>query len=545
MDENATVEYFDVVVVGGTPAGLTAALAAARRGCRVVVLERTHVPGGLPANGLGATDLQTRGATGGLFLRFVERLHQHYRETYGEHSEQARVCSEGYHFEPSVAAAIWQEFLAAEPLITVRTERQFDAFPRHVERTGARLTAITVTVRPTGASECYTAGVFIDATYEGDLAGAAGASYRLGRESFAEYREPCAGVIYKPWNGEPDAASTGAGDDRIQAYNYRLCLTREPKNRLPFVRPEHYDRREYLSVIEDLFQNRRAGAVGREFEPAGIGFLTNIVLLPNGKTDANNQHLAFLSTDLPEENQAWPTADWAWRDDFAARLRSYIEGLFWFASQDAGVPAAFREQVAAWGWAADEYTDNGGFPRQVYVREGRRLDGRHRFTAHDALPLGVGRRPPVHADSVTASHYALDSHAIRKREPGRCHLEGFFSWMTAPYTVPYGVMVPEQIDGLLVPVAASSTHVGFSTLRMEPCWMALGEAAGEAAALARETAREVRAVDVTALQERLLAEGGILIYTPGEELTTPAGQARQKARLAGGFYQGQELAPAL
>ena len=306
-------------------------------------------------------------------------------------------------------------------------------------------------------------------------------------------------------------------------------------NRVPFARPERYDRAEYVSLLGDLDANRRTGRVTHEFEPDGIGFLTNIVLLPNGKTDANNQHLAFLSTDLPEENQPWPTADAAWREGYADRLRSYIEGLFWFASQDAAVPGRFREQVAAWGWAADEYADNGCFPRQVYVREGRRIVGLHDFTAHDALPIAPGGRPPVYADSIAASHYALDSHAIRKREPDRPHLEGFFSFPSRPYTIPYGVIVPQRVDGLLVPVAVSGTHVGFSTLRMEPCWMALGEAAGEAAALALETDRAPRHVDVTELQRRLLAAGAILAWRPDLPADPTASASLQRSVLDSGL----------
>src|SRR5690606_32501577 len=135
---------------------------------------------------------------------------------------------------------------------------------------------------------------------------------------------------------------------------------------------------------------------------AGIGRLTNMVILPNRKTDANNQHLAFISTDLPEENQDWPTADWAWRDRFAQRLRDYICGLIWFAQHDERLPADFRTACLRWGFAKDEYVDNGNFPRQVYVREGRRIEGDHLFTAHDALPVAPGARPPIHGDSITA-----------------------------------------------------------------------------------------------------------------------------------------------
>ncbi len=178
-------------------------------------------------------------------------------------------------------------------------------------------------------------------------------------------------------------------------------------------------------------------------------------------------------------------------------------------SRGARRPAA---RCREWGLPKDEYADNGHFPRQVYVREGRRIEGEYLFTAHDALPLGEGARPPIHATSITASHYALDSHAVRKRELDRVHLDGFFSYPTRPYTVPYGVIVPKKVDGLLAPVPVSGTHVGFSTLRMEPCWMALGEAAGEAASLAIHQRKPPRAIDVAALQRRLLRHKAVLIH---------------------------------
>jgi hypothetical protein len=291
-----------------------------------------------------------------------------------------------------------------------------------------------------------------------------------------------------------------------------LCLTDRPDNRVEIPCPPGYDRTEYASLVEDIRHNRLAGVARNEKELDGIGRIVNMVTLPNGKTDANNQHLAFLSTDLPEENYPWPTADWAWRDRFAQRLRNYTLGLLYFAQNDPELPEEFRARCRRWGLARDEYADNGHFPRQVYVREGRRVEGLHLFTAHDALPTVPGGRPPVYPDSITASHYALDSHAHHKREPGRVHLDGFLSHRTEPYTVPYGVIVPKAITNLLNPVPVSGTHIGFSTLRMEPCWMALGQAAGIAAHLAIEANTPVANIDTAQLQRHLLAGGAVLIH---------------------------------
>jgi hypothetical protein len=183
--------------------------------------------------------------------------------------------------------------------------------------------------------------------------------------------------------------------------------------------------------------------------------------------------------------------------------------------------------------AKDEYTDNGNFPRQVYVREGRRIMGEYLFTAHDALPVTPGGRPPVHGDSVTAASYNLDSHAVRKREKDRVNLDGIFSWPAAPYTVPYRVIVPRDVDGLLVPVAASSTHIGYSTLRMEPCWMALGQAAGVAASQAIAYQQSLRTLDVRLVQEQLLKDKAILLNVRDMEPSHPLFAAVQALGLKG------------
>ncbi len=520
-----TPRSFDVVIVGATPGGIMAAIATARDGHSAVVLDRNRHIGGLPANGLGATDIHTRGATAGLFLEFVGQVRRHYVRQYGANSQHVKDCSDGYRFEPHLAERVFEQMLAEHPSrITVLRRRQFDSAVGNVTLTDGKLVEIRVTDRDTGRIERYSGKVFIDATYEGDLAAAAGAPFRLGREGADEFDEPMAGRIYKHWGGPVGLGSTGAADEAVQAYNYRLCLTRNPENLAPVPKPENYHREEYASLAEDVRLGRTTrvdNTFGGEMDFAGIGRVTNMVLLPAGKTDANNQHAAFISTDLPEENWPWPTASWQWRDRYAKRLRDYTLGLLWFAQHDEQLPEEFRRRCLAWGLAKDEYTDNGHFPRQIYVREGRRITGDYLFTAHDALPVAARSRPPIHATSITASHYALDSHAVRKREPGRVHLDGFFSHGTRPYTVPYGVMLPKRVEGLLTPVPVSGTHVGFSTLRMEPCWMALGQAAGVAACVSIEDGVSPRQANVSRIQRRLLDQGAVLIYfqdaKPGDD----------------------------
>jgi len=506
---------YDVVIVGGTPAGITAALAAAQLGKSVLLLERTAHVGGLPANGLGATDIGTRGATGGLFKSFVDRVHRHYVESYGADSQQVADCSQGYHFEPSVGEQVLLGMLAEAPGIEVRTRVQFEAAPFNVKVEGKSLRSARVLDPSQGTEEWISGKVFVDATYEGDLAAAAGVRYRLGREGETAYGEPMAGHVFQNWGGPRRPESTGLGDNAIQAYNYRLPLTRDASRRVPIEQPASYRREEYVSIIEDLRLNRDAGHPGSkrgEIDWDGIGRITNMVVLPNGKTDANNQHAALLSTDLPEENWPWPTANWAWRDQFAVRLREYILGLIWFCQNDPELPEEFRTRCSEYGLCRDEYEDNGNFPRQVYVREGRRIEGEQLFSAHDALPKEGCVRPPIHLNSVTASHYALDSHACYKRQGDFTALEGFFSYGSVPYTVPWGAILPKNVDGLIVPVAASCTHIGFSTLRMEPCWMALGEAAGVAAARALEEGVRVRDAGIVAIQDELVRRGAVLFY---------------------------------
>lgn len=535
MDTSSSPTHH-LVVVGATPAGITAAIAAARLGSRVTILERSGHVGGLPANGLGATDIGTRGLAGGLFRSFVERVRAHYVATCGAGSAQAADCSDGFHFEPAVAERVLLAMLAEHPEITVRLGRQFDARPGRIERAGGRIRAIRVTDLAGGGDELHAGDGFVDATYEGDLAAAAGVPWTCRREGADELHEPLAGRVFKAWGVDGAApGSTGAGDDALQAYNYRLCLTDRPDNRIEIACPPDYDRSEYAALAEDIRLGHWPGVFGGEAEWDGIGRVVNIVRLPNGKTDANNQHLAFISTDLPEENRPWPSADWAWRDRFAARLRDYTLGLLWFIQHDPEVPAAVRANACRWGLADDEYRDNGGFPRQVYVREGRRIDGEARFTAHDALPVAPGARPPVHPDAITASHYPIDSHAVRKREPGMAHLDGFVSHPTEPYTVPYGVIVPRTVDNLWVPVAVSASHLGFGTLRMEPCWMALGEAAGAAAAIAGRLGLAARTVPVAAIQDELLRHRAVLIHVRDLDRDDPAFAAVQWLGVRGGF----------
>lgn len=565
--ENQTVNFpeaeYDLIILMATPAGIMAAIAAARMGKKSLILERTSHIGGLPANGLGATDIETRGATAGLFAEFTSRIAAYYTKTYGPDSKQVKDCSSGFHFEPSVAERIFQEMLMEQKGITVLLNHQFDVAPENLiwDSTNTFIKGIYVLNRFTGQKLSFTGKVFLDCSYEGDLIDAAGIEFYAGREDKSLYNEIAAGRVYRHWKGDFGIGTTGQGDNAIQAYNYRLCLTNNPANRVAITRPDNFDPREFESLVDDILTGRHTGVQLKDISeadlaknrentlktgvlpdvpgvPKGLWRIVNRVGVPNGKSDSNNQHYAFISTDLPEENWPWPTLGWEWRDRFAKRLRDYTLGLLFFAQNDPRLPEAFKKEIREWGLSADEYTDNGNFPRQVYVREGRRMKGRYLFKAQDALPFNGGERPEIHKDSITASHYSLDSHACRKREPNRIHLEGFFNIKTKPYTVPYRVMVPQhKVANLLAPVPVSGTHVGFSTLRMEPCWMALGQAAGIASALALNSQKEVGSISTLDLQDELLNQKAVLVYLEDLPFTDPDHKAFQKAAIAGLFPQ--------
>ena len=546
--DSGTVKQTDVAVIGETPAGVAAAIAAARTGLDVVLVEPSRHLGGLVTSGLGATDIRPNESVGGIFRRFVGLVREHYASTYGEDSEQVRVCNDGYRFEPSVAERLLESLVAEHERLEVwqgwrlaweggasmpeggrwlvHTEpgadvTRIDATPERRVR-AVTLAAVDEQGRATGECVRLEARVFVDATYEGDVALGAGAAYRIGREGREELGESHAGVVYQDFHNRVTyPGSTGAADRRIQAYNYRLCLTDDPGNRWDVERPADYDRSVYAPLVDDVWSGRMPGFWG----PRGGTAVLNFVPMPNRKSDANNHHYCLTSSDWAEANYDYPEAGPERRLEIAAAHRTYTEGLVWFCQNDLELPAEFREAARAWGLAADEFQDNGGFPRQMYVREGCRILGGYLFSAGDALLDSSGGRSPTHWDSVASGGYQIDSHATRQREDlglgdsgaadgRRVALEGFIGLHeeTVPYQIPFRVMVPEGIDGLLAPVAVSASHLGYGTIRMEPVWMALGEAAGTAAALALRRGVRVRDVPRGALQRALLATGQVITY---------------------------------
>ncbi|MFI4876220.1 MAG: FAD-dependent oxidoreductase [Blastopirellula sp. JB062] len=509
---------FDVVIVGGTPGGIAAAIGAARHGRTVALIERHNHLGGMSTSGLGKSDVEHREVIGGLFLEFVNRIRDKYLAKFGEESDDYQLCREGYYFEPSVAEVVFDEMLAEFPAITVMRLHQLESAV--VEQN--RVKAIRLTSRAADAETIVTGQVFVDATYEGDLYAAAGANFRLGREARDEYDEAHAGQIYFDYqNGIVLPGSTGLADDRLPAYTYRLCLTTDPDNSAPMSEPPPgYDRQNYLPYLDDLKAGRLSAPKvlkdGWGYYPEHFDTLVralSVTDLPNKKVDANinPRPLAF---PFPEENVGYIEGDWARRDQIAERHRQLTIGLLWFLQHDEIVPPEHRAMALKYHPPRDEFTDNGHFPWQLYVREGRRLVGRYTLTEHDVSFTPDSPTTPDFDDTIALGEFPIDSFPARKRQPqDDLVLEGYLGMLahiTRPYQIPYRVMLPETIEGLIVPVAVSATHVAYSSVRMEPTWMALGHAAGLAAHLSIENGVALSDVSMPEMQSQLAAEGQVL-----------------------------------
>lgn len=504
---------YDVVVYGGTPGGAAAALAAARRGSRVALISQNRRLGGMMSGGLGITDIRYRNSASGIFKEMMSRMLELYRQAYGPNSRQVRDCNGGYWFEPRMAEDLIRNMVAEQPNITMFWNQELervDAVPLWGYAGASRrvVALITRDADPPQTQARFSAPVFIDATYEGDLAAAAGAQYRVGREPRTEFGEEYAGVVYWDWNTmELLPATTGEGDRRVQAYNYRFTLTNRPSNRAPITKPDTYER--YLPIYQNIARDVRAGRITRVSQVIYFG------PLPNDKYDINNMGRYWPSTDHIEENYDYPTASPQRRLQIAKNHRDYILGLMYYLQHDPDLPEPFRRDALQWGLPLDEHPDSGHFPEQLYVREARRIIGRYIFTEHDARRTAETERAPVHADSIAVADYPLDSHATRKREPEHPEaLEGFFYQprITVPSQIPLGVLVPDNLDGVLVCCAVSATHVGYGTLRLEPVYMAMGEACGAAADLARRRWTPSSRIPALALQFDLTARGALLTF---------------------------------
>ncbi|WP_235989935.1 FAD-dependent oxidoreductase [Bremerella alba] len=513
-------QTYDVVVIGGTPGGIAAAIAAARHGRSIALVERNAHLGGMSTSGLGKSDIEHREVIGGLFLEFIGRIRDHYVDQLGEDSEAYTLCREGYYFEPYLAEQVFLEILSELPSITILTQHQLQSATAENQR----VQSVQLLARETGEEFVISASAFVDATYEGDLLAAAGADYRLGREGRSEFGEPHAGAIYFDYqNGKILPRSTGEADDSLPAYTYRLCLSSDSSNGVPLKEPPAgYDRNVYLGYLTDLEEGRLSAPKvfkdGWGYYPEHFDTLVralSVTDLPNGKVDANinPRPLAF---PFGEENAKYIQADWPQRDEIALRHRHLTLGLLWFLQNDEAVPARQREMARKYQLPADEFTDNGHFPWQLYVREGRRLIGEVTLTERDVTVTEESPVTPEYKDTIAVGEFPIDSFPVRKKQPGDdVVLEGYLGMLahiTRPYQIPYRVTIPREVEGLIVPVAVSATHVAFSSIRMEPTWMALGHAAGLAAHLSIENETNLRDVSIDQLRGMLQAEGQVLSY---------------------------------
>jgi hypothetical protein len=481
----------DVVIYGATPAGIAAALAAAERGCSVVLVEPTARIGGMTTHGLSHTDFHTFEAVSGPFLRFSQRVVDHYSKTYGDDSQQVTDSWRGTHGEPSVNLLVFKSMLAELPSITVLTShRLVGATVQHDVVTAvrfARADARELTISPR---------LVIDASYEGDLLAAAGVPFRVGREARDEY-------------GEQLAPATP--DDALQGYNFRLCMTQEPENRIPVPVPKGYRREDYAAVIPLV----EAGKFSSAFGYPGSRFVLKAHLpsLPNGKRDINDVSKGLVRLSLPGRNRDYPEADLATRHRIEQEHLDWQLGLIHFLQTDSALPQVFREEAATWGLCRDEFAETKHLPQQIYVREARRMVGQHVYTEADTEYAPEDARSRLHRDAIAIGEYSHNCHGTGHSGPpiGGSHTGEFYK-AVAPYQIPYGVIVPKQVQNLLAPVACSASHVGFCALRLEPIWMSLGEAAGLAAEYALAEKVPVQKVDVASLREKIWARGGATMY---------------------------------
>ena len=510
----------DVVVVGGTPGGIAAAIAAARSGQSIVLIEAHDHLGGMMTSGLGKSDIENRAMIRGLFREMIERIHNHYVSAWGTDHENVTLCRDGYYYEPSVAEGVLDEMVREQSTITVL--KGWRLLSASVENN--RLRQIQITNHHSSEERTISATVFVDATYEGDLLAAAGAEYRIGREAKSEFDEPHAGVVYFDYQKKEFLpGTTGDADDHLPAYTYRLCLTTDPKNSQPLTQPPpEYDRNRYIAYFDDLKAGRmdapKVYKPGRGYNAAHFGTLVralSVTKLPNNKTDVNINPRP-LGFPFPEENRGYIEGNHATRQRIAQRHRNLTLGLLWFLQNDPQVPAEHRKLALELHLPKDEFQDNGQFPFQLYVREGRRLIGEYTMTEHDITGDGAQAIAKVHEDCIAIGEFPIDSFPCRKQQLGDAVvLEGYLGMLdhiTRPYQIPYRVMIPKTIDGLIVPVAASTTHVAFSSVRMEPTWIALGQAAGIAAGLANESNLSPRNIPVAKLQQRLKNQGQVLSH---------------------------------
>jgi hypothetical protein len=496
---------FDLVVYGGTAGGVVTAVAAAREGASVALLEPGNHLGGMVSGGLGWTDFGVKEVIGGYSREFFERVGKHYGEPLT------------WHFEPHVAEQVFRE-MAREAGVKVFFEHRLKE-QHGVRKSGLRVVSVTM---ENGA--VFEAKIFADCSYEGDLLAQVGVSYTWGREGVKDYGESLAGVRPRDRGHQFDIfvsardaqkkllpeispeprGELGSADKRVQAYNFRMCLSSDKKNQVPFFKPEGYNPKRYQllsGLIEAL--TRKQG------KPPVMKGLMIVSPLPNHKTDINNY--GAFSTDYIGKNYDYPNAGYKRRAGIWQDHINYIAGFFYFLTHDPSVPKSLQNEMNGWGLAKDEFTDTGNWPHQLYVREARRMVGDFVMTQKDI------QKELTKPDDIGMGSYNSDSHNVQRyvQEDGGAQNEGNMEVAVTPYQIPYRIMLPKKTESsnLLVPVCFSASHVTYSTVRMEPQYMILGQAAGVAAKMAIASNKPVQEIDTKALTAKLRAQRAVLEYS--------------------------------
>jgi len=517
----------DVIIYGGNSSAVIAAVQVAKMGREVILVSPDKHLGGLTASGLGWTDTGNKAVIGGLARDFYHRLYLHYQEEtswrwqekngYGNRG-QGNVAIDGENrtmwiFEPHAAELVFEQLLT-EYEIPVYRESYLDREEGVDMEQGAIVSIRTLDGRK------FTGSVFIDATYEGDLMAAAGVPYTVGRESIRQYGEewngiqtgvlhhghhftsdispyiipgdPSSGVL--PRISEEDPGEYGAGDHRVQAYCFRMCLTDHPENRLSISRPADYDSTQY-ELLRRVFDSGWR-EVFHKFDP-----------IPNHKTDVNN-HGPF-STDNIGMNYDYPEASYERRKEIIREHTSYQKGLLWFLTSDPAVPEDIREKMSQWGYSKDEFKDNGHWPHQIYVREARRMVSEFVMTENEVL----GRSPVE--QSVGMGSYTMDSHNVQRyiKPDGYVQNEGDIGVHPGePYQIDKRSLLPPRAEcsNLLVPVCLSCSHIAFGSIRMEPVFMILGQSAATLAVMAINANSLLDEIEYEELKQQLLQDGQVL-----------------------------------
>jgi hypothetical protein len=520
----------DVVIYGGTAAAVTAAVQVVELGRSALIVSPDKHLGGLTASGLGFTDTGDKSVIGGLSREFYRRVYQHYqepeawlwqkKEEYGNVGQGTEAMDEMkktmWIFEPHVAEKIFESFITEYEIPVIRDE-WLDR-ENGVEMVEGRIRSIS-----TLGGQKYEGKLFIDATYEGDLMAAAGVRYHVGRESNAVYGEQWNGIQKEVFHhghhfgnrnispyiipGDPssgvlpristeDPGENGEGDSRIQAYCFRTCLTKHEPNRIPFKRPASYDSSQYELLL-------------RVYDSGWRETFNKFDTIPNLKTDVNN-HGPF-SFDNIGINYDYPEASYERRREIIREHEDYQQGLLYFIANDLRIPEEVRDEMKKWGLSKDEFRDNGNWPHQIYVREARRMVGEFIMTENEIL----GKNPV--SDPIGMGSYTMDSHNTQRyiTSEGYVQNEGDIGVHPGmPYQISMGSIIPEKeaCTNLLVPVAVSSSHIAFGSIRMEPVFMILGQSAGVIAAKAIENEANIQDLDYNDIRSILDAQEQILEY---------------------------------